>query len=261
MVKCIDVFCKQEPVYDDLIDPLGWKRIDPLKGYECFRWMPDGGRHGILIAIKKRPEVYSEVYDPKTIDDMVETAKSKGVEVPDELLLKFRRDNLRDDREARTYVVEKEGSGLHDPSTARRVQSNRNYTIRADPELYQLVTEYPHLEDIDPWLKQVFGLARLTQGAPTYEIGLESKEIAPKNILVSMVGLAAYFAKVFDGVIYDDNNNRFGKPDPDELHRQGMELFLAIAEDARTKGREFLDQMKGAKPKKKTDSGVESVNK
>ena len=54
-----------------------------------------------------------------------------------------------------------------------------------------------------------------------------------------MTGLASYLASSFDGIIYEDQTNKFGKPDPKVLNKLGMETLIAVTENIKSKGFEL----------------------
>lgn len=233
----IDIYCKREPTVSDLVRSLNLEPASPLEGYKTYRWTSQAGGNRILIALKEDSEIVCAAYDKECIDENIAKARFAGIEIPEELVQKFTRDNRTNPGHLCTFAVEQGGSSIREPHIVKpSCSESEAYTIRADEELHEFVSKFPHLEDVDPWFKLPFGLVKFTQGVPTYEVGLEATVTASAETLRHMTGLAVYFAKSFDGVIYDTDNNKFGKPDSDELHKQGMGLFLAVAKDARSQG-------------------------
>jgi hypothetical protein len=233
----IDVYCKRQPIVTDLATRLNWEPATPLEGYETYRWVPEVGGNRILIALKKRPEILSGTYDRGCIDENVELARFAGVDVPEELINKFQRDNLRSTQGICTAVVETAGSSIREPLTARpSCPKDEAYTIRADEELYRFATQFPLLEGVDPWFKLPFGLVKFTRGAPTYEVGLETTVSVSEGTLRYMTRLAGHFAKKFDGIVYDVDNDKFGIPDAEKLHKEGMEAFMVFAKQVKAQG-------------------------
>lgn len=231
----IDVHCKQAPEWNDLVAPLNWEETDYLPNCACFKWIPKGCKSHIYIYFKRdssNPEVYSCGYDKETIDDMVVAAKEKKIAVPDGLIQKFLRDNDLSEPIVTARVASAQDSGPNNPILVPAT-AEEGYSVKADKELYRFLCEYPDLMHAFPLLKTEFTLAKFSQGLPLHTVGLEAKVFAPREVIASMVGLASYFAKAFDGIIYEDQTNEFGIPDADRLHSIGMDVFLAVAEDAR----------------------------
>ena len=235
MTIAIDVYCKQKPEWKDLADPLGWEESEFLPEYTCFKWIPKGCGSHIYLYFNPDPIIYSGGYDKETIDDMIATAKEKGFTVPDGLIQKFIRDN-NSETTIVTGTAPDQDSGPNNPLIMSVPAEGEGYTVRADRELYIFLCENPALIETFPLLKTEFTLARFSQGTPLHEIGLEAKQHAPKEVIANMVGVASYFAKSFDGVMYEDQTNEFGTPNPDRLRSIGMESFLAFTEDAKKKG-------------------------
>ncbi|MBI2574418.1 hypothetical protein HYV82_00870 [Candidatus Woesearchaeota archaeon] len=236
----IDIYCKRQPTVSDLVAPLKLEPAIPIEGYETYRWVPNvpnAGGNRILIALKQIPEIVSDAYDKKSIDERIALARFAGIEVPEGLVQKFMRDNLGSSGQLRTIAVEHTGSSVREPLTARpSCPENEGYTIRADRELYEFAAQFPHLEDVAPWFKLPFQIAKFTRGEPTYYVGLETTVSVSRVTIGQMSDLAVYYAKAFDGIVYDEDNNKFGTPNPDELHRQGMDLFIAVANAAKAQG-------------------------
>ncbi len=166
----------------------------------------------------------------------IENAQSEQLFIPKTLQEKLTRDN-RYAQQINTIIVPAQHSNAPQQLIGPAAEfTDDNYTIRADEELYTLVTKYPYLEDIDSWLKQGFGIAKFSKGKPTYEIGLECTVSASHDTIQSMTQLAQYFANACNGIIYDADNNTFGRPNSHNLHQEGMSLFFAAAKDANKKG-------------------------
>jgi hypothetical protein len=221
----LDIYCKNQPTVDDLVKPLNLEPANPLEEYKTYRWTPKGVSTGIFICFKE------------CIDDNIALVRIAGVEVPKELVQKFIRDNRRNPGQLCTLAVEPTGSSIREPLTPRPSCSERDaYLIRADSELYQFASRFPHLEDVDSWFKFPFGLVKFTRGLPTWEVSLEATVTASKNTLKSLTQLAEYFAISFDGIVYDSDNDKFGTPDSNLLYSKGMELFLAVTKDANAQG-------------------------
>jgi len=208
----INVHCKKQPVASDLAKQLNWEPVRLFKGRYTYRWIPKACDSRIFVTLDKEPIIQSDGYDgedKESIDHYIALARSAGVEVPEELIVKFKRDNR---------------------------PSRDEYTIRADRELYDFASRFPHLEDVHPWFKFPFGLVKFTQGVPTYEINLEATFTASERTLKHLTGLAGYFATAFDGIVYDSENDEFGIPDAGKLSKQGMELFALGTQDWRALG-------------------------
>ncbi|MDD5700372.1 MAG: hypothetical protein PHH00_04290 [Candidatus Nanoarchaeia archaeon] len=233
----VDVYCKKQPTVSDLIEPLNLEPAPPIEGYETYRWVPEKGGNRILIVLKKNPELLSNVYDRECIDEHIALAKFAGIDIPEGLKIKFERDNLGQTKGVCTVVVNDAKGNICEPLTLKPSCSVSDaYTILADRELCELATQFPYLEDVSPWFKLPFGLVKFTQGVPTYEVGLEATVTASRGTLEHLTSLAGYFARAFDGIVYDTDNNKFGIPNAERLHNQGMDLFLAAAKDAKAQG-------------------------
>jgi hypothetical protein len=233
----IDVYCKKRPKVTSLIDRLGWQATDYLEGYEAYRWVPTAGGNGIFIILKKVPEIYSGSFDREIIDQNIRLARFAGIDVPEDLTDKFRRDNLSYNSGVCTLAVEGKESSARKPLTAEPSCTDDDaYTIRADHGLYQLATRFPHLENVDPWFRLPFGLAKFARGRPLYNVGFETTVTVTEDTLRNMTRLAGYFAKKWDGIVYDTDHDRFGIPDAEVLHNEGMELFTALASQGKKDG-------------------------
>ncbi len=233
----LDIYCTKQPTLHDLVEPLKLKPAVPLRNYEKYVWTPLEGSTSILIALKKDPFIVSDAYDRECIDESIATARFAGLEIPQGLVQKLRRDNIINPGMLCTFIAQQNETGI---SIARpSCLEDDAYTLRADKELYELATEFPLLEGVDPWFKKAFGVAKFTKGEPTYEVSLETKVFAPEETLKHMAELAGYFAIAFNGIIYDPDNEEFGKPKSNKLHEEGMRVFMAFIKDANKKGLDF----------------------
>ncbi|MBI5390608.1 hypothetical protein HZB02_03910 [Candidatus Woesearchaeota archaeon] len=236
----IDVYCKKQPTFYDLVRPLKLKCAETRDSYEAYTWTPEGCNN-IRMMLQKTPEIISDAYDKESIDENIARARFAGIEIPDGLTQKFERDNLFQTKNRCTLMVENAGSSIREPLTARpSCPSEEAYTIQADRELYAFSTQFPYLEDVDPWFRLPLGLAKFTEGAPTYEVSLEVGITASQQTLEHMIKLAGYFAQAFDGIIFDTDNNKFRIPNPEELYQQNMAFFFKVARDAKTQGAQII---------------------
>lgn len=267
----IDIYCKRKPSIDDLVRNLHFELANPVKNYDSYLWIPKGTTNRILVCLKQYSETVTKVYDKEIIDESINLARFAGIEVPEELLKKFIRDRKtvqkiniitgnsigleelskslqsiesykhQNNLEYISKTTLKEQSDLNNetqkikqPSTDEEIEEM--YAIAADNELYEFAIKYPLLEGLDPSFRLPFGLAKFTKGEPTWEIGLEATVTASKDSLKYMTQLAEYLSKEFEGIIFDEDNERFGIPDYEKLHSQGMDLFLTVAKDLNSQG-------------------------
>ena len=233
----LDVYCKNRPFIADLIKLYHVDAATPLEGYECYWLNLEHRGQRILIVLKKKKEIFCAGYDKDCIDESIERARGSGVEVPEELLQKFQRGTSGESDTICTLVSDKEGETGDDPLHAQSLRPSESvYTIKADRELYILATRFPRLESVDPWFNPAFGVARFSGGDPTYTVELEISVFDSKETLEQMSNLALYFAVEFDGIIYDPDNNRFGKLNPGNRHDQSCQFLAEVSADLKKKG-------------------------
>jgi len=175
-----------------------------MEGYDFYKFFPEGSNNGIWVVLNQSdPKIYTGGYDKEDLEDMAQTARQEGFEVPPELVAKFERDG---------------------------------YEVRADKELANILARHPKLKQAFPYLNVELNLAEFSKGELLYSVDLEAKQYAHQKTIEIMTGLASYFANVFDGVVYEDQTNKFGIPDPKELHNLGMSSFFAIMKDVKKRG-------------------------
>jgi len=237
MTVDINIYCRKEPEIDYLVQRLKCRPGTKFEGYESNIWTPEGGEDGIAIVKTLRPaEIYSETYSKETVDDMIEQARDRGTDVPQELVDKFQMDNIGDPTPNADYVISGGSGTIQDPSVAETNESDDSYTIRADSQLADILERHPQLLTMDPWLIEVFGVAKHMGGSELYLIELECTEFATIGTKHHMTELASYLASQFDGVIYEDQTNKFGKPDPQELHGNSIANIRGIAGEVEITG-------------------------
>ena len=201
----IEIYTKKQPDVNDLARPLKLEKEQPIiEGYDFYKWFPERCNNSIWVVLENNgPKVYSCMYDKETLEDMTETARSGGFVVPKELTDKFAEDG---------------------------------YCVRADEKFLEILSKFPNLKQAFPHLNVEFNLAEFSRGIPLFNVGLEAKQFASKNTIKAMTGLASYFTNTFDGIMYEDQTNKFGLPNPEELHNIGMSSFLAIAKNIKNRG-------------------------
>jgi hypothetical protein len=233
----IDVYCKFQPIVSDLVEPLKLESRNISEDYQDHVWTPEDGGNGILISLRNRPRLASAVCDQKSIDEHIALARFAGIDIPEEVIQKFIRDSQEKPRGIHYLVAPAAEGSIQNPLIANASSLTEDiYTIVADSELYDFATKYPHLADVDQDFRLPFGLVKFTQGVPTYEVGLEVKNTATKDTLQKMIDLAGYFAKAFDGIIFNTDYNRFETPDAEKIHENSMGLFLDVAKDVNAHG-------------------------
>lgn len=200
----IDIYCKKEPDVNDLVKPLKFQKEQVMQGYDFYKFIPEGSNNGIWVVLDQSdPKIYTAGYGQEDIEDRVLTAKKNGFKVPKEFIAKVKRDC---------------------------------YNVRADEELANILNRYPELKQGFPDLNMELNLAEFSSGEKLYSVELEAKQFASQDTIEAMTGLATYFSKAFDGIVYEDQTNRFGIPDPKELNSIGMGSFFAIMKDVKKKG-------------------------
>jgi hypothetical protein len=200
----IEVYTKKQPDVNDLAKPLNLEKERVMEGYDFYKWFPHHCGNSVWVILERgKPNVYAGEYDRETLEDMAEVARSNGFLVPRELTDKF----IADD-----------------------------YWVKADKTLAGIISTYPHIKQAFPHLLVEFSLAEFSKGNSLFNVGLEAKQFASQNTLKAMVELAAYFAHAFDGLVYEDQTNKIGIPNFEELHRIGMTSFLTIVKNAKESG-------------------------
>lgn len=115
-----------------------------------------------------------------------------------------------------------------------------NGDVEADEEMYRLLQHYPGLAEIFPELEPVWGIANHSKGAPTYQVYLEAKAYASKQVLDGMVHLGMSLASNYDGIMW--SYYKFGFPDIARIH----EIYSEVLRDLEMKlSEEELEELYG----------------
>jgi hypothetical protein len=227
-----------KPSVEDLESALQLEPANPtVEGWSAYRLKLENENNGIFLEIQQTPEIFEFSLDKDEISYDIGLAKFAGINVPDDLEEKLRRDGRGVNGNIMSLVVAGESQMVQGAVNGTpKISVDDDYLIRADAELYELDKNFPRLVDLTSLFKQPFGIAKFTKGAPTYIVDFEAKVFASQKTLDYMFKLAGYFAKAFNGIVYDSDNDKFELPKSKELYEQNMAFFIAVAKDANSKG-------------------------
>jgi hypothetical protein len=233
----ISVHCRRKPTAEELIRYHHITELEEDNGVRRFRCSPPACDGGYIIRVPTgEPKILTYTIDREFIDENFGKATLSGIVIPEGLMEKLIRDYRIDGEKPHTLIMGPGPGTMENPLVAREDDATQFYTFRADRELHEFTTQCPQLEDLDPWIKEICGVARLLKGEPTYRVELCTFQGASQRVLEHMMRLTNYFAVAFDGAIYEDQTNRFGVPDATQLHSMGMDLIRATTEEAKKKG-------------------------
>ncbi len=123
---------------------------------------------------------------------------------------------------------EKAREGIVIPKDFVRKVEKHDGSVIADKEMYRILQNHPELEQLLQEDQPLWGILRFTQGEPTYDVHFEAKINAPEAVLRGMSNLAQFLATRYDGLVWDEQTERFGKPDAPTLYQLGNAAFGAF---------------------------------